>query len=74
MEQPKPPKTWKRETAWALLLFWAYITRQMFVVVDPEHIRAYEPAYTIASMAVWTFALGAFGMDWAVKQLGWRAK
>lgn len=52
-------KTWKRETAWALLLFlgWVIIGEQ-----DAE----------MAKVLVWptfTFAGLAFGLDWNSKQL-----
>lgn len=50
-------KTWKRETAWAILLFCGYLA------ID-ENIEA----LSIIAPFGFVFAGAAFGMDWASKQ------
>ena len=63
-EMTDQPKTWKRETAWVLLAFWAVVTTAS--IFYPE---ALEPAEMI-QWPIFGFALAAFGLDAAGKQLG----
>lgn len=50
-------KTWKRETAWAVLLFCGYLA-------------AYDKIEALSIIAPFSFVFAgaAFGMDWASKQ------
>lgn len=62
-------KTLKRELAFAVFLFWFLITKRMFWDVLPDNIAAYMPLYTMASILMWGFISGAFGMDHITKYL-----
>lgn len=55
--QTKKPKTYKRETSWAMLLFVGYLAYYGQV----EELAILSPF-------VFFFTAGAFGMDWASKQ------
>lgn len=56
--QTKQSKTWKREIACALLVFWGYI-------VFDGNVNMVE----VITLPVFLYTLGAFGMDAYSKQM-----
>lgn len=63
-------KTFKRELAMAVLIFWFVITVRVFWYLDKDTVRALDTAYGMLSTTIWLFVAAAFGMDWASKQMG----
>ena len=61
-------KSFKREIASAALLFWALITIRVFFGLPVDLVTALNGAYGSLSFSVWTFALGAFGLDAYLKR------
>lgn len=62
-------RTFKREVAVGLLIFWCIITGRIFWGFDVATITAIAGVYATASTMVGTFALAAFGFDAYAKQV-----
>ena len=62
----KEPKTYKREVALVMLTFWAGMS--IWGVWEPEAKQAFE----FITLPVFTFAGGAFAIDAAIKQGGYK--
>lgn len=62
-------KTFKREVAIAVLLFWFIITVRVFWFTDHNAIRALDSAYGTVTTTIWMYVVAAFGMDWVSKQM-----
>jgi hypothetical protein len=58
----KKNKTFKRETAWGLLVFWGAMG-----LTSLWYAQAYQ-LFEFITLPVFTFAGGAFALDTAVKQ------
>lgn len=65
-ENQKPPKTYKRETAWTLLALWTAM--MIWGVFDPQANLMAQ----FITLPVFTFAGGAFAIDAAFKQGGYK--
>ena len=63
-------RSWKREVATLLLLVWALPTLYLFIMASVDRMNAAGGLYSIMTTAVFTFALGAFGLDAWFKQGG----
>ena len=63
-------KTFKRELAVLVLLFWFIITIRVFWFTPTSDIRALDSAYGTVTTTIWLYVVAAFGMDWASKQMG----
>lgn len=61
-------KTFKRETAWAALLYQASIAVYAMAGPTAEIIAARGVVAGVTALPVFLFAGAAFGMDWAKKQ------
>ncbi len=61
-------KTFKREVAAVLLLFWAYLTREYFAF-PIDQAEAFRSAYALVTTAVFSWSAAAFSLDWYHKQL-----
>jgi hypothetical protein len=61
-------KSGKREVAIALLLMWAFASAYLFFWIDPSIIEKYEAIWDTLTWAVFLFAAGAFGIDFAAKK------
>lgn len=63
-------RSWKREIASLLLVVWSIITLRLFCFpASDTFIAAVVGLYSIATPAVFTFAIGAFGFDAYIKQV-----
>lgn len=62
-------KTFKREVASALLIFWFILTWKLWHQTDPEIVEALTPAHASITPMILLFAAAAFGVDAAVKYL-----
>lgn len=62
-------RTFKREVAAGLLVFWCVITWRIVFYFDVAMITAVAGVYATASTMVGTFALAAFGFDAYAKQV-----
>lgn len=60
---PPQNRTYKRETAWVLLLLWVGVVVFSMITLDTTVLSIVTPA-------VFLFAGAAFSMDWASKQTG----
>ena len=60
-------KSGKREVAISLFLLWAYLTGYLFLWLDHGVLADYRELYTTLTTATFTFGLGAFGIDFAVR-------
>lgn len=63
-------KTWKREAAAFLLVVWAAPSVHLLTFATVDRMNAAAGLYSIMTTAVFTFALGAFGLDAWFKQAG----
>ena len=73
MQNPAPTKrerTYKRETAIGCLVFLAALAIFAVASADPAVIKARTELVGVLAFPVFLFAVGAFGMDAASKQLG----
>lgn len=61
-------RTFKRETAVILLIFWAVLTLKLFFWSNEALIGALGTAYGTATTLVGMFVMGAFGLDALFKQ------
>ena len=62
-------RTFKREVAMGLLVFWGVITWRIVFHFDVAQMGAIGAIYGTASTMVGTFALAAFGFDAYAKQV-----
>ena len=62
-------RTFKREVATALLVFWCVVTWRIVWYFDVSQMGAIGAIYGTASTMVGTFALAAFGFDAYAKQV-----
>lgn len=63
-------RTFKREAAVVLLLFWCALTGRMFFFpIAVEMVSALGTAYGAATTMIFLFAGAAFGVDAYVKQI-----
>lgn len=62
-------QTWKREVAMLLLsLIWSPSTLYLLMVAPETRMTAAGGIYGVMTAFVYTFALGAFGLDYLNKQ------
>lgn len=61
-------KTWKRETAWAMLAVWLACIVYALVSDDPIIIEARGTIIAVITVPIIGFAAAMFGIDWAGKQ------
>lgn len=61
-------RSFKREIGVAVLLFWCVLTVKVFWGLDASMVGALSSAYGTASMSIWAYVLGAFGLDAYFKQ------
>lgn len=62
-------RTFKRELASGLLVFWALMTIRLFWWAEAGMVDALGAAYGAMTLAVFGFAAGAFGLDCYAKQI-----
>lgn len=55
-------KSGAREVAVSLLMMWAFLTGYICFYIEPEGIVLYREVYGVITTAIFTFALGAFGI------------
>lgn len=55
-------KTFKREIAYLLLIFWVVITYRIVFLVPPAHVEAYAPIYSIITTMTFVYLGAAMGM------------
>jgi hypothetical protein len=61
-------RTWKREVATILLLLWCVWSTHALMFASDARVAVLTGIYSIVTTAVFTFALGAFGLDAFFKQ------
>lgn len=66
----RPPRTYKREAAAACLAFLCGLAVYAASASDPAVIDARADLVGVLAFPVFLFAMGAFGLDAASKQLG----
>jgi len=60
-------RSFKRELAVLAFIFWTSISTKVFWFSTVEIINALGTAYGTASMSVWLYIAGAFGLDYYSK-------
>ncbi|MEM8838923.1 MAG: hypothetical protein AAGE89_12575 [Pseudomonadota bacterium] len=69
-------KTFKRETAWALLALWAFLVvaaaMAAFLVPDNAAFERLLSLINAVTVAVIVPVMAAFGADWHSKQSKWK--
>lgn len=63
-------KSGSREVAAALLIFWTFITGWLLWWIERSAVDSYKDIYSTITTAVFTFGLGAFGVQAVMNRIG----